>query len=163
MSAQTNDSQPTDRRLSDVVRWALEVQEQPATAAANWLARDIDPDCRSAIQLLTNSTIPLEHLRQAKHVFKTMRMVGETKADRRLGGQLYLAAIAAAIVYHDKRISRQSDRAVRRALVHMTEEKKIAPELQVLANNALRLMNAPEINGEVSTGRNTDAPNRQRD
>lgn len=141
----------TDRsQLSDVIRWALEVEQEPATAAANWLARDIDPACRNAIELLTHSNVPLEHLRQAKHVFKTMRMIGETKADRRLGGQLYLAAIAAAIVYHDKRISRQSDRAMRRALTQMAEDKSVAPELQVLATNALHLLKAPDVNGETS-------------
>lgn len=138
-------------QLSDVIRWALEVDGEPSTAAANWLARDIDSKCRSAIELVTLSSVPLEHLEQAKHVFKTMRMIGETKGDRRLGGQLYLAAIAAALVYHDQRISRQSDRALHRALTKMTVDTDVPNELRVLATNALRLLQPPDVNGEGQT------------
>lgn len=139
--------------LGDAIRWALEIDDDPAAAAANWLARDIDPTCRSAIELVTFSSVPLEHLRQAKHAFKTMRMIGETKADRRLAGLLYIASIAAAIVYHDKRISRQSDRALLRALTKMAEDTSVANELRILATNALRLLPKPNqesTNGESS-------------
>jgi hypothetical protein len=139
----------TDRsHLSDVIRWALEVEDEPATAAANWLARDIDATCRSAIDLVTLSGVPLEHLQQAKHVFKTMRMIGETKADRRLGGQLYLAAIASALAYHGRRISRQSDHTLHRALTQMADDSSAASELRVLARNALRKLKPPDANGQ---------------
>jgi hypothetical protein len=143
MTAKTDRSQ-----LSDVIRWALEVEDEPAMAAANWLARDIDSNCRSAIDLLTLSTVPLDHLQQAKHVFKTMRMVGETKADRLLGGQLYLASIAAGLVHHGKRISRQSDRALRSALMRMVDDASVPNELRVLASNALRRLDMPGTNGQ---------------
>jgi len=142
----------TDRsQLSDVIRWALEVEDAPAMAAANWLARDINPDCPSAVALVTGASVPVQQLEQAKHVFKTMRMLGETKADRRLGGQLYLAAIAAALVHHGTRISRQSDRALQRALAKMVDDTTAPQELRTLASYALRWLGPPETNGRAST------------
>jgi hypothetical protein len=132
--------------LSDVIRWALEVDDRPEVAAANWLARDIDPTCETAVELLTRSGVPLEHRKQAKQAFKTMRMIGETPADRRLGGQLYLAAIASALVHDGSSISRQSNAALVRALKRMIVDSSVKNDLRVLAKRALAVL---ERNGEI--------------
>jgi hypothetical protein len=127
--------------IHQALRWALESTVDPSTAAADWLAQDIDPRQPSAIALLTRPDVPLEHLEQAKEVYKTMRVLGETAADRRTGGRLYLAAIAAALVVYRARISRQSGRAVRRALEEMLGDGEAAPALRELAQRALPLVN----------------------
>ena len=62
--------------ISEALRSALEVVGDPARAAADWLARDIDPTKPSAVALLTDPDVSLENLRKAKSVFKTMRILG---------------------------------------------------------------------------------------
>ena len=124
-------------RLSDVLRAAVEASIDPAKAAADWLARDIDPSCESAVALLTNSDVSLSSLRKAKDVYKTMRILGETSADRRLAARLYAASIAAALVYHSRQISRQSNSALKRALSSLHEDADAPEPLRHLAGTAL--------------------------
>jgi hypothetical protein len=76
-------SMATRARLSDALRSAVEASVDPAMAAADWLARDIDPGYSSAISLLTDPDVSLDTLEKAKDVYKTMRIIGETTADRR--------------------------------------------------------------------------------
>ena len=52
----------TRERLSDVLRSAVEAAMDPAMAAADWLAREIDPDHNSAVALLTDPNVSLETL-----------------------------------------------------------------------------------------------------
>ncbi len=124
------------QQLGDALRWALELTTNPATAAADWLARDIDPSRASAMELLTDSKVSLDTLKKAKNAFKTMRIVGEHAADRRLGGRLYLAAIAAGIVYHKSRISSQSDGALLKALREFIRDETLPEELRDIADMA---------------------------
>lgn len=130
-----------NRSVADALRWALESSTDPAMAAADWLARDIDPSCDGALDLISNPVTPLEHLVKAKAAFKTMRVVGETRADRRVGARMYLAAIAAALVRHQTRISRQSDEALRRALRSLNDERSAPEVLRSLAGMALCVIN----------------------
>ena len=74
-------------RIGDALRWAIDASSDPALAAADWLASDIDPARVGAVDLLTNPNVSLIHLRQAKAAFKAMRIVGETPADRRVGAR----------------------------------------------------------------------------
>ena len=130
--------------LGDTLRWALETRMDPSMAAADWLARDIDPRLPSAVELLTRPDIELEKLVQAKDAYKAMRIEGESSGDRRLGARLYAAAIASALVHHRCRISRQSGQAVVRALNGLVDDTKMPPPLRNLARNALQeLENAP--------------------
>ena len=89
------------------------------------------------MDLLTDKNVPLNVLRRAKDAFKTMRIVGETSADRRLGAQLYAAAIAAGLVRHGARISSQSDRAMRRAFERITSDMECDDRLRNLAGTAI--------------------------
>ena len=129
-----------DRTLGDTFRWVLETALDPAMAAADWLARDIDPACRSAVDLLTCPDVPLAHLDKAKDAFKTMRRLGEPATDRRVAARLYAAAIAAALLHHDHRISRQSDTALRRAFTALVDDDGMPPELRSMVGAALGSM-----------------------
>ena len=106
-------------------------------AAANWLARDIAPEHEGAVDLLLSSGVSVDQLVQAKDAFKTLRIVGETSEDRRLGARPYAASIAAALVHHGTRISRQSDAALRRALGALADDRGMPQALRTLAGNAL--------------------------
>ena len=124
-------------RLREALQWALDTSADPSMASADWLAMDIDESRPSAVALLTDPAVSLSQLRKAKSVYKTMRMVGETPADRRLGARLYAAAIAAALARHGRRISRQSDAALRRAFQALLEDEDIPAALREMAGKAL--------------------------
>lgn len=123
--------------------WALEDANDASSASADWLARDIDHRCASAVALLTNPKTPLQTLRRAKSAYKTMRIIGETASDRRLGARLYLASIAAAIVYHGQRISTQTDDAILRSLKSLEHDMTAPDRLRELATLTLRALNKP--------------------
>lgn len=123
--------------MSESLRWALDSVHSPHLAAADWLARDLSPDATDAISLVTSPATPLDTLILAKEAFKTMRLVGETVADRRLGGHLYLATIAAAMVHHGRRISTQSDESLCRALVNLRDDDTQPEPLRAIAQEAL--------------------------
>lgn len=128
-------------QLGKVIRSTLEASIDPSMAAADWLARDIDPSSSSAFKFLTNPEVSLEHLQQAKAVFKTMRILGETSSDRRLAAKLYACAIAVGLVRHNCRITRQSDDALRRALQVVLDDAKLPDQLRDLAGGALCILN----------------------
>jgi hypothetical protein len=130
-------SMATRKRLSDALRSAVESTVDPAMAAADWLARDIEPDCASAVDLLSDTTVSLETLKKAKDVYKTMRILGETPADRRLAARLYAASIGAALVVHRTRISRQSDAALKRGLQSLQDDAEAPDSLRKVAGMAL--------------------------
>jgi hypothetical protein len=130
-------NQSSRNALSDVLRWAVESSSDASMAAADWLARDIDPNHGSVTSLLTDPRTTLEQLTQAKNVYKTMRIVGETVPDRRLAARLYLAAIAAAIVRYDRKITTQSDAALHRSLKSLVDDEEMPEKLRDLAGLAL--------------------------
>jgi hypothetical protein len=139
-------------QLTDALQWALDAMQSPATASADWLAKDIDPTAESAAQFLSNPHISLEMVRKAKSAFKTMRIVGETSADRRIGARMYAAAIAAGIVRHGKRVSRQSDSAIIRALQGLLDDMRMPAELRNLAGTALCALNGSGTNPRSAQG-----------
>jgi hypothetical protein len=123
--------------LGEALRWALDASADPAMASADWLALDIDRSAASAVALLTDPHVPLAHLQRAKDVFKTMRIVGESASDRRVGARLYAAAIAAGLVRHGHRISRQSDAALERAFQALTDDVGLPQPLRQLGGAGL--------------------------
>ena len=129
------------QRLSEVIRCALEASMDPAMAAADWLARDIDSNCVGAVDLITDSNVTLDRLQQAKAAFKTMRVLGETSADRRLAAKLYAATIAAGLIRFKIRISRQSDDALQRGLQTLLDDADMPDRLRDLAGAALCILN----------------------
>jgi hypothetical protein len=153
MSAPLSPSQPLSHSkgepMSEALRWALDAMHAPAMAAADWLARDIDPTQPTAAALLANPNITLAQVRQAKAVFKTMRIVGEKSADRRVGGRMYAAAIAAGLVRHGKKITTQSDAALKRGFNGLLDDRRMPQELRDLAGMALCMLD------DITLGRNT--------
>src|SRR6185503_2261114 len=116
--------------MAVALRAALDSMQDPAMASADWLAHDIDSGAGSAVELLTNPEITIEQVRQAKAVFKTMRIVGEKSADRRVGARMYAAAIAAGMVRHDERVSKQSNAALRRGFQALLDDRKMPAALR---------------------------------
>lgn len=147
-------NQSQSHSLRFALQWALESASDPATAAADWLARDICPSVVSAECLLTSRSVTLEQLLQAKDVYKTLRVLGETKADRRVGGMLYLASIAAALVVHGQRISRQNDDTLRRALNAMAGDQREPISLRRLAVEAVAVLDRSAGSSMSSTSSN---------
>lgn len=128
---------PARKTSAEPLRWVLDSLHQPAIAAADWLARDIDPTQPSAAALLSNPKITLNQVRQAKTVYKTMRIVGEKAADRHVGARMYAAAIAAGLVRHGKKITTQSDDALKRGFKALLDDRKMPLPLRDLAGMAL--------------------------
>ncbi len=133
-------SMVTRQQLSEVLRSAMEVSANPAMAAADWLARDIDPQRSSAVALLTDPKVSIENLRKAKDVYKTMRILGESSTDRRVAARLYAATIGAGLIHHGKRISRQSDAALTRGLTSLQADMDMPEPLRRLAEAGLILL-----------------------
>jgi len=131
---------PSESQFDAAFRWALDTSFDPAMASADWLAMDIDNTRPSAEALLSNPDASLVQLRKAKSAYKTMRIVGETSADRRLGARLYAASIASALVWHGKRISRQSDAAMARAFEGLLGDPQMSDGLRALAGKAIALL-----------------------
>lgn len=129
-------------QLSDAVRWVLDDRADSALASADWIAREIDPQCASAIALVSDARTRLERLVAAKDAFKTMRIVGETPADRRAGARLYAATIAAALVHHGERITTQSGQALARAFEALAADGEAPAEIRALACRAIDLLAA---------------------
>ncbi|NNF45025.1 MAG: hypothetical protein HKO59_02700 [Phycisphaerales bacterium] len=146
-------------RFDEALRWALESTHDPALASADWLAMDIDPTRTSAFALLTDPSVPLTKLRQAKDAYKTMRIVGETSSDRRLGARLYGTAIAAAIVRHGKRITRQSDAALRRSFHGLLDDADMPEAVRALAGQALCQLDAGGPGVDATESKSTQSRN----
>lgn len=139
--ATPGNAEPDTESVADALHWALDSLQQPAMAWADWLARDIDPAHSTAADLLSNPSITLSQVRQAKAVYKTMRIVGEKSADRRVGARMYAAAIAAGLVRHGRRISTQSDAALTRAFQSLLDDRRMPLALRDLAGMALCSLN----------------------
>lgn len=134
------DTNAGDTHVDLALRWAIDTRIDPAMASANWLAADIDESADSAEELLTKPSVSLLQLRKAKSAFKTMRIVGETSSDRRVGARLYAAAIAAGLTWHGRRISRQSDAALERAFNGLLDDTSMPKGLRELAGKALCIL-----------------------
>jgi hypothetical protein len=119
------------------IDWAAALGRDEGMASVNWLAADIDPRRGTAEALLADPDVPLESLVAAKSAYKTLRVVGESAPERRLGARWYAAAIAAAIVHHGHRISSQSDAALDRAFAALVDDETMPPRVRELVVRAL--------------------------
>jgi hypothetical protein len=119
------------------MQWAEAIGRDDAMASVNWLAADIDAARPSAEQLLLDPASGVDALIAAKSAYKTLRVVGESPVERRLGARWYAAAIAAGIVHHGTRISSQSDRALDRAFAALVDDDTMPPSIRELVVRAL--------------------------
>lgn len=137
--------------MQDALRWALDSMAHPAMSAADWLAGDIDPASGTAVGLLTSPTLTLAQVRQAKTVYKTMRIVGESSADRRVGARMYAASIAAGLARFRVRVSTQSDAALKRGFQGLLDDRSMPLPLRDLAGTALVVL--AELQSEEAASR----------
>jgi hypothetical protein len=121
---------PGSSQFGASLGWAMDNFKDEALAAVNWLVSDIDPSYDSALQMVTDATVPLDTLVRSKEAFKVMRMMGETTADRRIAARFYAAVIAVALARHDVRISTQSTSALKRGFESLQSD--------VLLNRVMR-------------------------
>jgi len=131
-----------ETRMSEALRWAIEAEENPALAAADWLTRDISPRYQTAYDLLSDPDVSISDLVAAKNAYKTMRIVGETVLDRQLAARLYAAAIAAALVRFNQRISTQSPVTIKRALVLLENDPEVPEAVRNIAALAIHMLDA---------------------
>lgn len=139
--------EPDDRRRDEdatspeetvsAMRWAEAVGNDDGMASVNWLAADIDPQRPSAEALLVDPGVPLDALIAAKSAYKTLRVVGESSVERRLGARWYAATIAAGIVHHGVRISSQSDAALDRGFAALVDDESMPAPVRELVVRAL--------------------------
>jgi hypothetical protein len=144
--------------MSDILHWAIDSMHDPALTAADWLARDIDHEQPTAAALLSNPKITMAQIKQAKSVFKTMRVVGEKSSDRRVGARMYAASIAAALVRHGKLISRQSEEALRRGLKGLLDDHRMPGPLRDLAGMGLCALADKQYEVDGKAARKTRTP-----
>lgn len=122
--------------MHETLTWALGTETSGDWAIADLMARELEPASLGAVDLLTSGHATLETLVRAKAVFKTMRLEGETADDRRLGAQLYAAAIGAALVHFSQKVSRQRADSLGRAFRRIAEDLSLPPPLRTLAARA---------------------------
>ena len=127
--------------LSDSLRWALQFGANPSFSAADWLAREVAPECATVNEAILEKSESaekdLQRLRTLKSAFKTLRLTGETTDDRRAGAKYYAAVIAAAIVRHGIRISSQRPGRLQDALEDLRNDEDICSEIRALATKAI--------------------------
>ncbi|MBM4113952.1 MAG: hypothetical protein FJ253_11395 [Phycisphaerae bacterium] len=128
--------------MHETLAWVLNSESACDWSIADHMARELDPRCLGAIDLITSGHATLETLVRAKALFKTLRLEGETAEDRQLGSQLYAGAIAAAIVGFGEPATRQRPESLRRAFVRMQENLSLPPSLRQLARRAERALGA---------------------
>jgi len=132
---------PDERAASEetvsAIRWAEAIGNDDGMASVNWLAADIDPQRPSAESLLVDPAVPLDALVAAKSAYKTLRVVGESSLERRLGARWYAATIAAGIVHHGVRISSQSDNALDRGFAALVDDESMPAAVRELVVRAL--------------------------
>lgn len=138
---------PSETRMGEALRWAIEAANDPSMAAADWLTRDICSQYSDAFSLLVDPEVSIEHLRDAKTAFKTMRILGENISDRQLAARLYAGAIAAALVRHGERISSQTDETLQRAMVALQADTDLPESLRSIAELAICAIQARHHNG----------------
>ncbi len=120
-----------------ILEWSNRVEHETAMLAADLIASDLGA---ADVEALFRDKQSLAVLTDAKDCYKTMRLLGDKASDRRLGGELYVATIAAALVHYDERISRQGDLAVEGAFTKICEERSLpAPVRDLVARAAKHL------------------------
>ena len=136
-----NGSTPASDPLSDSLRWALALGHEPDRSPIDWLAVELDPKATDATDaILRVDDEPkrdLARLLLLKSGFKTLRIGGESVADRRLAARFYAASIAGGVVRHRCWISNQRpDRAIE-AIRDLLEDESMPSSLRDLARAAI--------------------------
>jgi hypothetical protein len=102
-----------DRPLRDTLAWVLQSLEQPASAAGDWIAYEVDPARAGAAALLCDPSTPVSRLRRARILYAALRADGDTAGERTLGSRLAVAYSydGQHFVVRDGKLSHYPDKA----------------------------------------------------
>ena len=131
-----------DGSLRDTLAWVLHSLEDPAVAAGDWIAHEVDPVRGTAVALLTDPTVPLSRIRRARVLWAALRSEGETAAERAMGSRLAVAAAASALLFHGERVSGHDDDALREAFRSTSADGSVPEGIRTMVRMAERLLPA---------------------
>lgn len=123
--------------LSDTLRWAFELDANPALVGATWLAREIVPGAADPFEAILSSAARPETLDELKNAFKLLRTTGASGAERSLAARLYAATIAVALVRHGKLITTQRGDALLRAFSELHADASMPERIRDVALQAI--------------------------
>lgn len=127
-----------DAPLRETLEWVLRSFDQPAVAAGDWIAHEVDPSRPSATALLTDPTTPVSRIRRARVLWAALRAEGETAGERAMGSRLAVAAAAAAFLFHGERISNHDDDALLNAMRSVLADEAVPAEVRTMVRMAER-------------------------
>jgi len=122
--------------LRDTLAWVLRSLDDPANAAGDWIAYEVDEMRGSAVSLLTDPTTPLSRIRRARVLWSALRAEGETPEERTMGSRLAIAAAAAALLFHGERITPHDDAALETAMRSVVADETVAAEIRTMVRMA---------------------------
>lgn len=127
--------------LSDSLRWALALGTEPERAMVDWLAVELVPGSRDAVDAITGPAEDPEADRRRldllKSGFKSLRVGAESSSDRRLAARCYAATIAAGVVRHGRWITTQRPEKALEAIRDLETDEEIGTPLRELASAAI--------------------------
>jgi hypothetical protein len=132
-----------DGSLRETLAWVLHSLEQPALAAGDWIAYEVDPSRGSAVALLTDPTTPLARIRRARVLWAALRAEGEQAEERTMGSRLAIAAAAAAFLFHGERISNHDDAALLTAFRSASADETVPADVRTMVRMAERKLVGP--------------------
>jgi hypothetical protein len=133
------------QNLRDALNWAVESESDASMATADWLTQDANASYMSVFNMLNDPAVPIMTLVQLKEAFKAWRIMGESSRDRRMAACCYALVIAAGLVHHGRRISSQSDSALRRSLLAIRADHLCADKVRGLIDQAIRLIDSKQL------------------
>jgi len=129
--------------LRETLEWVLGAIDQPALAAGDWIAYEVDPARGTAAALLTDPTVPVSRIRRARILWSALRAEGESAAERALGSRLAIAAAAAAFLFHGTRISAHDDEALLQAIRAAQADEIVPGDVRTMLRMAERKLLGP--------------------
>lgn len=123
--------------LGDTLRWAFELDANPAFVGATWLAREIVPSAADPFEAILAPSVGVDALEDLKNAFKMLRTTGATAAERSLAARLYAGTIAAALVRHGRLVTTQRGDALLRAFSELHADESMPERLRDLALQAI--------------------------
>jgi hypothetical protein len=123
--------------LYQTLEWVLHSLENPAQAAADWVAQEVDPSRPTAAALLADPQTPLSRIVRARSYYMALRAEGESGAERTLGGRMATAAAAAALVHYGERITPHDDAALGTAFRAAEQDSAVPNDLRELLRKAI--------------------------
>ena len=127
-----------DRPLRDTLAWVLHSLEQPASAAGDWIAYEVDPSRASPAALLCDPSTPVSRLRRARILYAALRADGDTAGERTLGSRLAVACAAAAYLFHGERLTNHDDAALLASFRSTASDGGLDPKVREMVDAAER-------------------------